>query len=177
MLTQIAGARPAEDLISLLLECHGRIRSFTDLAARLAEGGGAAPAEVAEAAERVRRYFTEALPLHARDEEESILPRLAGRDRQLDAALVAMHHEHAEHEPALERLVVLCAQLAAAPERHAELAPALASVAAALREMFDRHLAREESTVFPAVERYVDDEGRRQIVRELRARRQVSVSE
>ncbi|HEX9400550.1 MAG TPA: hemerythrin domain-containing protein [Anaeromyxobacter sp.] len=53
-------------------------------------------------------YFTEALPLHARDEEESVLPRLHGRDSAVDAELAAMEREHREHGPPLEVLVRAC---------------------------------------------------------------------
>jgi iron-sulfur cluster repair protein YtfE (RIC family) len=173
MLTHIGHKAPAEDdAAGLLLECHGRIRAFTLLAERLAATPGLAAAEVVEAAEGVRRYFAEALALHARDEEESVLPRLAGRERQLDAALVAMHREHGEHGPVVDRVVKLCAALAAEPRRHGELSPALGAAAGALRDHFERHLASEEAIILPAIDRFLDPAERAAIVRELRARRQ-----
>jgi iron-sulfur cluster repair protein YtfE (RIC family) len=172
MLTHIGATRPTEDIVELLLECHGRIRWVTELATRLADTRDAPAGEIAESAARVRAYFSEALPLHAKDEEESILPRLAGRDRLLDASLVAMHRDHREHGPAVGRIVDLCSTIAAEPGRHAELAPALGAAAAAVRDHFARHLAEEESIVFPALRRFVDASGQAEIVRELRARRQ-----
>jgi iron-sulfur cluster repair protein YtfE (RIC family) len=170
MLTRIGATRAPDDVVDLLLECHARIRSFTALAARLA---GEAPAadEVRIAAAQVRRYFEEALPLHALDEEESILPRLAGRDAELDRALATMHDEHAAHGETIERVVRLCRELEAAPERHAELSPPLAAAADALRAHFVRHLEPEEETIFPAIRRLLGPEERAEIVRELRARR------
>lgn len=163
---------PAEDdAARLLLDCHARIRSFTQLAERLATTPGLPPAEIVEAAEGVRRYFAEALALHAQDEEESILPRLAGRERQLDAALVAMHREHVEHRPAVDRVVALTAEIAAEPGRRDALAPGLAAAARALREHFDRHLSQEEAIVIPAIDRLLGSDARAEIVRELRARR------
>jgi iron-sulfur cluster repair protein YtfE (RIC family) len=171
MLTHIGTRTIADDAQGLLLECHGRIRAFTELAARLASAEGASEAEVAEVAAGVRRYFAEAFPLHAQDEEESILPRLAGRDRQVDAALVTMHREHATQVAPLARVTELCAELATSPGRHAELAPALGRAAGALREHFARHLALEEEVVFPALQALVADAARAEIVRELRARR------
>lgn len=171
MLTRIGSQAPVGDVVDLLLDCHSRIRSFTELAVRLAAAAGSPPAEVAEAAGRVRRYFAEALPLHALDEEESILPRLAGRDPALDAALVVMHRQHAEHRDVLERVVSLCSELEARPERHAEHARDLARAAEELREHFDRHLGPEEATIFPAIRRLVPEEERRKMESELRARR------
>jgi iron-sulfur cluster repair protein YtfE (RIC family) len=171
MLNTIGAPRPSEGIVELLLECHARIRSFSDLAVRLGEAPAPSPAEVADAAARVRRYFAEALPLHARDEEESLLPRLAGRDPAVDAALVTMHREHEEHGALLDPVLALCAELAAAPERRPAVAADLARAARPLRAHFEAHLASEEATIFPAVARVVPEDDRRRMVEELRARR------
>jgi iron-sulfur cluster repair protein YtfE (RIC family) len=171
MLGQIGTARPAGDIVDLLLECHVRIRRFTDIAVRLGETRAAPAPEVAEAAAAVHRYFSEALPLHARDEEESLLPRLAGKDSDVDRALVEMHRQHDSHGPILERVVRLCATLAATPTRHGELAAELAEAARELRAHFDGHLAPEEETIFPAIRRLLPEDERGAMLRELRARR------
>jgi iron-sulfur cluster repair protein YtfE (RIC family) len=172
MLT-IGSRRPAapQDVVDLLLECHTRIRSFCDLAVRLGEAPSPAPEEVTDAATRVRRYLVEALPLHARDEEESILPRLAGRAPEIDRALVVMHAEHGAHGPLVDAVVALCGELADTPERHPALAPELARAARALREDFEEHLAAEERTIFPAIRSLVAPEERTRMLEELRARR------
>jgi iron-sulfur cluster repair protein YtfE (RIC family) len=171
MLTHIGTTRPADDLTALLLECHGRIRSFVALAGALASGEGSHPEDVADTAARVARYFGEALALHAEDEEASILPRLAGKDRDVDAALVTMHRDHARHGPAVDRVVALCTLLAAEPSRRAELAPALTAAVRALDGHFASHLASEEEIVFPAVRRYLSARAQGDVVRELRSRR------
>ncbi|WP_242345721.1 hemerythrin domain-containing protein [Anaeromyxobacter terrae] len=161
----------AEEAVAVLLECHGRIRSFIELAARLATSEETGMEEVARAAASVRRYFAEALPLHARDEEESVLPRLAGRDRQVDAALVTMHRDHAGHALAVSHVIAVCSELAASPERRAELGPALAAAVATLREHFSYHLVLEEEVIFPALRTFLGDGARADLARELRARR------
>jgi iron-sulfur cluster repair protein YtfE (RIC family) len=171
MLTRIGATRPPEDIVDLLLECHARIRTFTELALRLGEAERPDDREVSNAAARVRRYFEEALPLHALDEEESILPRLTGRDPEVDRALAAMQREHAEHGAVLGRVVAVCAELEARPERHRERAGELREATRALRAYFERHLAPEEATIFPAIRRVVPEEERRRMVEELRARR------
>lgn len=171
MLDQIGAARPAGDIVDLLLDCHVRIRRFTDMALRLGSARGAPAREVAEAAAAVHRYFSEALPLHAQDEEESLLPRLAGKDPDVDRALVEMHRQHEGHGPVLDRVLALCAALASAPERHGELAPELREAALALRDHFDGHLPPEEQTIFPAIRRVLSEDDRAAMLRELRARR------
>lgn len=158
------------DAVDLLLECHQRIRRFLATARRLAEARGAPAGEVAEAARAVHRYFAEALPLHAEDEERSLWPRLSGRDAGLDAALAAMAAEHREHQAPLRRLLEACAALGAAPQRHAAEAPSLLDAVAELERHFEHHLAGEEAVIFPAVRR-LEPSVDAAIVGEIRARR------
>jgi iron-sulfur cluster repair protein YtfE (RIC family) len=163
-------AAPA-DVVDLLVECHGRIRTFLGLARRIAEARGVADAEIAEAAAAVRRYFAEALPLHARDEEESVLPLLAGHDPGLDDALARMRAEHAEHGEPLARLLEACGTLSGEPGALERVRPALLAAAADLEAHFAVHLEAEERVVFPAIRAHLDPEARARIAQELRARR------
>jgi iron-sulfur cluster repair protein YtfE (RIC family) len=176
MLSRIGKPSAADDAVGLLLECHERIRSFLALARRIAEVGPSEPGSVPEAAARVRRYFTEALPLHAQDEEESLLPRLRGLDPVVDAELEAMAREHREHERPLRALVGACEQLAHGPESLPELAPVVEAATAELERHFAEHLGREEAVIFPAVRRLLDRSADAAIVREIRARRGASMS-
>jgi hemerythrin-like domain-containing protein len=173
VLTVLGRSSAPADAVDLLLECHDRIRNFLALARRIAERGAGDPAGVPEAAERVRRYVTQALPLHARDEEESILPRLRGRDPALDAALATMTREHLEHEPPLAALVEACEALAEDPARLPDLAPAVLRATAELEHHFAAHLQREEEVVFPAMRRLFDAATDAAVVAEIRARRGV----
>ena len=170
MLTRLGAPTTPEDAVGLLLECHDRIRTFLAIARRI----GAAPPDeqgLADAAARVARYFAEALPLHARDEEESILPRLRGRDARVDEALAAMEDEHRAHGPPLAALVAACRTVAEAPARLDEVRAALAAATEALEREFAEHLRREEGVVFPAMRRLLSPADDAAIVRELRARR------
>lgn len=170
MLIQIGRSRqkPSE-LVDLLLACHQRIRSFTALALAAARRADAPEVELMEACIAVERYFREALPLHVQDEEHSILPRLRGQGQEMDAVLVAMHREHDEHEPKLGALLAACAALRDQP-RDARCRADLESAAAALELDFERHLAQEEASLFPAVAR-LPVSVQSAILAELRARR------
>lgn len=173
MLTRIGTtASTPSDAVDLLVDCHARIRHFLALARGIAERGPSEPAAVPEAAAAVVRYFTRALPLHARDEEESIVPRLRGRDPAVDRALEQMLREHAEHDAPLGALVAACEALARGAGRLAELAPVVARETAALERHFEEHLRNEEAIVFPAMRRLLGAEADAAIVRELRARRE-----
>lgn len=155
----------------LLLECHGRIRAFLATARRVAEARNPPPRDVADAARAVHRYFEQALPLHAEDEERSVTPRLRGHDAALDAALAALAAEHREHQGPLRELAATCAALTAAPARHGELAPALLATVAWLEQHFQAHLADEEAVVIPGMRRWLSPQDDAAIVAELRGRR------
>jgi iron-sulfur cluster repair protein YtfE (RIC family) len=171
MFTRIGRPAAAGDAVDLLLECHERIRAFLALAHRIAEVGPSAPGSVAEAAARVRRYFTEALPLHAQDEEASILPRLRGLDARVDAELEAMAREHREHERPMRELVAACEEIARAPESLPGLASRVGRAATELERHFAEHLGREESVIFPAMRQLLDASADAVIMREIRERR------
>ena len=71
-----AGQVGPDDPVDLLLACHMRIRHFGQLASALPGAQEAGAADVIDAAQRLHRYFTVALPLHVADEDESVRPRL-----------------------------------------------------------------------------------------------------
>ncbi len=178
MLHTIArGPRREGGVVDLLLECHGRIRKFSNLAVAIAERDDVPPEEVATVCADVERYFTLALPLHVRDEEESLLPRLYGRDAEVDRALAAMASQHVEHGALISRLVALAAALHADPARLAELAGDLAAVAVPLERELAAHLEHEETVVFPAIARLLDAAAQAAVVGEIAARRSSAVAE
>ena len=161
------GPKPAADETpaGLVLDCHARIRTFSGLAVTLATA--AAPdAEVADAAARVHRYFTVALPLHVADEEQSLAPRLRRYAPDTLAALDDMEREHRAHDALLAGLVAAWAAIGEDPARRA----ATAEAAARLRAELERHLAAEERLVVPALAGLPTDE-QQAILEEMRARR------
>jgi hemerythrin-like domain-containing protein len=171
MLIKIGPSNEPSDVVDLLMACHDRIRLFVDLARRLADAHDASADEIRDAAMRVIRYFSEASPLHVADEEESVMPRLAGREPALDAALQAMHQEHQKHEPQLKSLLNTCQTLHASPQRLEELRETLRATAMALEQDFIIHLQQEEKVVMPAIRSLLTSEDRDAMLAELRARR------
>jgi iron-sulfur cluster repair protein YtfE (RIC family) len=171
MLVKIGPSNESSDIVDLLVACHDRIRFFIDLAGRLAETTDASPEEVREAAARVVRYFSESLPLHIADEEESILPRLVGRESMLDRTLETMREEHDAHEPQTERLLAICRRVQNAPGELPQVRAELRGIASLLAADFKTHLAQEEAIIVPAIKRFLSDDDRQAMAQELRARR------
>src|SRR5690606_21064266 len=118
-----------------LLACHERIRRFVAMAFATATREEAPASDIAEACARVRRYFTEALPLHVADEELSVLPRLRGTSAEVDAALATMQEQHARHQPLLGRLLELTEAVGQEPS-DARRKEQLACVALELEQQF-----------------------------------------
>ena len=138
-------------VVDLLVECHGRIRRFLEIARRLASSREASVELVRDTAGQVRRYFAEALPLHIADEDELIEQSLRGRSEAVDEALDKMTTEHVHHAPLVDRMIEVAAMLERQPQRLEELAIELRDIAVLLQAAFDPHLAREEAVIFPAL--------------------------
>lgn len=156
------------DVVDALEACHQRIRSFLELGARVGQGGE--PDQVSEACRRIERYFREAMPLHVTDEEESVLPRLRGRDPEVDRALASMHEQHGAHEAALAELTGAAAALAGEPAAAALLAR-MAAATGALAAALIPHLELEEALILPAMRRLLAPGELADIAAELRSRR------
>jgi iron-sulfur cluster repair protein YtfE (RIC family) len=151
MLVTLGKPRMPDDLVELLMACHERIHRFLDMARRLAEARGAAPAELQTTAGQVRRYFANALPQHIADEDLVIVPHLVGRTAALDAALGAMSADHVDHAQAVSRLVVSAAGVEDDPRLAATTRHELAAATEALRALLIPHLALEEDLIFPVL--------------------------
>lgn len=170
MLVSLGVPSGGEGLVELLLACHARIRRFSRLALTIGARADLAPAEVKDVAAQCLRYFTEALPLHVRDEEDSLWPRLAGRSAQLDAALAQMRAQHFAHGPRVEALTEALRQVHATPE-DAGARRRLAVTAATVESDFEEHLQLEETALFPFIGRELSDGEQQAAIAELRARR------
>ena len=164
---KVRAAEPAE----LLLECHGRIRAFLAMGARLASRPDAPPSERVEAVRALLRYFRVALPLHEADEEESLAPRLHAADPSgaIEEAIATITTEHARIGAILLDVDPMWQAIATDPG--APHAPRLAETTRALDAAFTAHLAFEEAQILPAIARVLALEERRTVVEEMRNRR------
>jgi len=171
MLIKIGPSKEPSDIVDLMLECHDRIRSFVSLACRLAGANELSPDGIRDAAARISRYFSEALPLHVADEERSVVPRLAGKSPELDAALQEMQGEHEEHEANVKSLIETCNTLKVSPERLNDLRETLRDAASTLESAFTSHLKQEEDVILPAIRALLTPNQRAEMLIELRERR------
>lgn len=174
MLTQIRDAAQktnSDDAASMLLGCHQRIRHFTEVALRLAENSAAPSEERATAIQSVLRYYTEALPLHEADENDSLHPRLRRvlPEGVLAEANEAMVQQHTEIDALIARLVPMWRELESDPQHPRS---DLLQQTERLQQLWGSHLQLEEEQVIPAMQRYLPADELRSIEAEMRARRQ-----
>lgn len=161
------------DPIDWLQDCHARIRQFTELGLRLAEAEGVRDEEVRDAAERLVRYFSVALPLHSEDEERTLAPRLLAKalPPEIEKAVHDMKSEHGPIHALLDELVPHWRALIDEPARLPELSSTLRLGADRLHELFAPHLAKEEATVFSFARKQLEAAELAEIALEMRARR------
>jgi hemerythrin-like domain-containing protein len=159
------------DAIDLLLGCHTRIRHFTSVALKLSQPG--APADqVRSAAAAVHKYYSQALPLHEADENDSVYPRLkaalAGAPTDpLAEANQAMVDQHRT----INRTVASLLPQWQRSMDDAGAAPATAAEAAELDAAWRDHLGLEERLIFPALRERLSTEDRHAIRQEMQDRR------
>lgn len=161
------------DTVDLLLECHERIRRFTRVALWLAHAEDAPAAAVEETARSVLRYFTEALPRHAADEDESVMPRLLALPLPDGSrtAVRLMSHQHPALEEVLAGLAPAWGAIAADPGALPSYAEEMRRATDRLQGMWAIHLSLEENTVFPLMREHLSPRTLEDIRAEMRARR------
>jgi hemerythrin-like domain-containing protein len=159
-----------QDAISWLLACHSRIHHFTSLAQKIASSKDASTQDIKEAAEAVHRYFTIALPLHEQDEEDSLLPRLFGRDPIIDTALSQMREEHRTIDLVVALLCSRMKRLMDGAPLH-EVNAEIQTDATTLASLWTHHLTREEEVIFPFAEKVLSETQREELRQEMKSRR------
>lgn len=104
----------------------------------------ALPAEPAARARHVLDFFRDRLAPHFTVEEETVLPRLEGRDAELDAEIANVREDHAALRALIEAL-----DTSEDPE----------PILVAFGERLVKHVRSEERGLFERAQRVLGDEG------------------
>ena len=166
------------DPTGLLSDCHRRIEVFLDTLSAAGKVMDEHPSEdTARALQTALVYFRQAAPKHTADEEESLFPRLRGREEaEVKSALSTLDRLEKDHDTV--------SPLHAEVERLAEMyleagilcasdVQAFRTAVARLQEIYREHIAVEDSTVFPVAARLLSDNDKSAIAQEMAARRKV----
>lgn len=179
MPVQIGARRESDftDPVGLLGDCHRRIERFlaTLVAVTTEANGGPLTGDRHTALATALRYFRDAAPKHTADEEESLFPRL----RRLDQVVA---------QPPLGRIDSLQQDHVCANKSHREVdrlgelwlaagklspldAERLATLLNQLAELYSRHIAIEDTEVFPFAAKVLSSSDRKVIGVEMAVRR------
>jgi hemerythrin-like domain-containing protein len=176
------GTRPQHGFdqpLGLLSDCHRRIEHFLGMMIRVLElsdgrRDALAPRE-REALEAALRYFDVAAPRHTQDEEQSLFPRLrASHDPAAGAALARIEALEADHRRADEMHALsngLCRRWLEGQPLQAADFEELARLLRGLRDMYARHIAMEDTELFPVAARALDRHQLLEIGQEMAQRR------
>ena len=178
------GQRPDhgfDEPLGLLSDCHRRIEHFIDVLATITDeaAGGRLTSSYRGALEGSIRYFAVAAPRHTADEEMSLFPRLReSGNREITAALAALdalEHDHDEAEADHLAVDELARRWLADDHLSPPDLEELRQRVARLQTLYRRHIAIEDSEVFPAAARVLDRTQIENIGSEMAARRDVRV--
>lgn len=162
--------------LEMLAACHLRVQDQCSTLLRLVPHSAAHGSDQSaqEAATAVMRYFDTSARHHHDDEERDLFPAMiesmAGSDavclRELTAALTA---EHRELEARWQTLRAVLVQVAAG-----RTVPLVQDDVSGFAQLYERHIAREESELLPMAQRLLSDAELDRIGLAMRTRRAVS---
>jgi hemerythrin-like domain-containing protein len=166
------------DPLGMLRACHRRIERALTVMERVAaaEASGALDAPTQEALRQTLHYFRTGVPRHAKDEEESLFPRmrraLGDRAPAAAALLDTLQEEHVAADTIHQELEALGEGLLDAGRFAASRDRArFSELIDSLRQLYQQHIRHEDNELFPLAALVVDEPGRDAIGAERAARR------
>lgn len=174
------GAKPSPTFaqpLELLSDCHRRVESFLRALIVVAEQarGGALDVRQREALETALRYFREAAPKHTADEEESLFPRMRAlgdaATREALAKIDALEADHVTAKQGHDLVEQLGQKWLRDNRLGTDETTQLTSTLNQLRATYERHIAIEDTEVFPLAARVVPPEKLAEVGKEMAERR------
>lgn len=162
--------------LGLLSDCHRRIENFLNVLVRIhalrkgAELGGDERASL----ETALSYFRNSAPKHTSDEEDSLFPRLRASGRA-GAALQCLEELEGDHQAASQdhEAVDSIGQQWLKGPLSSEQANALGAALARLSGLYARHIAIEDTELFPLAAQVLPEGELAAVGREMADRRGV----
>jgi hemerythrin-like domain-containing protein len=166
------------DPIGLLGDCHRRIESFLGVLVKAAEIG---PERMGDAErkslQRALNHFRDAAPKHTADEEESVFPRLRAAAAKGDPGAVSSLEKLESDHAGAEELHLELDQLGREWLGTGTLPPQrfdrFGRIARQLLEIYTRHIAIEDTEVFPLAQQLLHEAELKAIGKEMAARRAI----
>ncbi len=171
-----------DEPFALMMDCHRRIEHFLGVFERVVErsAGQTIDEDAAAALRTALHYFKAAAPKHTADEEDSLLPELRELNRRDLAPLLkqaeVLEAQHRQAEQLHDRLHRQLTHWLQAGTLDPPALDELHNDLAALRVLYREHIAFEDSTLFPAAQRALDQAAVQRIGSEMAARRGIDTT-
>jgi hemerythrin-like domain-containing protein len=163
--------------LGLMSDCHRRIEMFLGVLQRVAtaNAGGALPADHRQAMESALRYFASAAPMHTRDEEDSLFPRMRQMDDSQMAAILArvdrLEADHGVAERHHAEVDRLCRQWLDREGLSTQEVKRLNELLTNLKAAYQEHIQLEDDVVFPIAAQMLSSQALAEIGEEMAERR------
>ena len=162
--------------LGLLSDCHRRIEMFLGSLSAIAKlSGQPLNDEGRRALDNALRYFREAAPKHTADEEVSLFPRL--RQLQFDESesvfsrMDELENDHQWAESLHTEVDRLGKNYLSAGILQEKDAAEFLKAVEALADMYQRHIALEDESLFPLAAKILSKEDKLTIAKEMAQRR------
>ncbi len=171
------GARESDfsNPLGLLSDCHRRIERFLDILIRVCNSaaGATLPPGERDALERALTYFRDAAPKHTADEEDSLFPRLrdSGGGQSALQCLVELEEDHQNAARDHQRVDSLGSRWLTSGALAVEQLRDLQDALDRLSNIYRRHIAIEDSELFPLAARALTADQLAEVGREMAERR------
>jgi len=165
------------DPIGMLGDCHRRIERFLSIIRKLASERHGAPLNKQEqnALAASLTYFREAAPKHTADEEESLFPRMRAADPVAIGTLFdridALESDHRTAVTLHTDVDKVSQSWLSRGKLSLDEASHLVALVGRLATLYERHIALEDTEVFPTATRVLSASDRAAIGSEMAARR------
>ena len=159
-----------DDPIGLLRACHEKMQAHCELLATLLDKHDLDD-EAREAARKVSRYFSQSAPLHHRDEEEDLFPRINRQSLKVAELVHGLKKEHETLDALWDRLAPELKKLPADG-----FSDAFKQSALEFSTLCREHIARENRELLPLASNSLSQQALAEIGESMAARRGVKFS-
>jgi hemerythrin-like domain-containing protein len=167
------------DPIGMLGDCHRRMERFLNVLVRVAaqENGGPLTEQHKTALGTSLRYFREAAPKHTADEEESLFPRLRrsghAAAQEMLARIDSLEQDHESARKAHDEVNELGEHWLTRGLLSPAEASRLTAVLDQLLRLYQRHIAIEDTEIFPIAATVLSLSDRDSVGAEMAVRRRI----
>jgi hemerythrin-like domain-containing protein len=159
-----------DDPIGLLRACHEKMLAHCELLTALADKDSL-DAAARESARNINRYFSQSAPLHHRDEEEDLFPRINRQSLKIAELVHTLKKEHATLDALWNRITPELKQL---PEDG--FSSAIKQAAKEFSTLCAQHIARENREMLPLATNSLSQQALMEIGESMAKRRGVKFS-